>query len=134
MTLPRVSSATLELIKFAMVGGLNTLVGFVVFSSAIYVTDGKIALSLVANIVVGILFNFFSYGYAVFRSWGINQFAKFTLAYAFLYLVNYAVIYLMTMRGLNIYAAQFINLFYLAPISYLLLSRWVFSRNSNISQ
>jgi hypothetical protein len=29
--------------------------------------------------------------------------------------------------GLNVYFAQFINLFYLAPISYFVFGRWVFT-------
>ena len=132
MAYVRNSLITHKLIKFVLVGGLNTLVGYIVFSLVIYLTDGNIGLSLAANIGVGILFNFLSYGYIVFKSWGAKQFAKFILVYVFLYVINYAVIYFMTMQGINIYVAQFLNLFYLAPISYFLLSKWVFIRTLNI--
>lgn len=118
-----------KLIKFLLVGCLNTMVGFIVFSVAIYLTDKNIGLSLAANIGTGIIFNFFSYGLAVFKALGINQFAKFALVYVFLYIINYGAIYLMTGYNINIYVAQFINLFYLAPVSYILLSTWVFGGN-----
>ena len=130
MNYNRASFNVSKLIKFALVGGLNTMVGFVVFSVAIYLTNKNIGLSLAANIVVGIVFNFLSYGLAVFKTLGKKQFARFVLVYVFLYIFNYSTLYLMTGQGINIYVAQFINLFYLAPCSYILLSRWVFARDS----
>jgi len=118
-----------KVVRFLIVGCLNTLVGFLVFSIVIYFSDGNIGLSLAINIVVGIFFNYLSYGIAVFNSLGIKQFSKFIIAYGFIYMINYAVLRAMLTSSLNIYLAQFINLFYLAPISYFLFSKWVFSKS-----
>ena len=115
-----------QFLRFLLVGGLNTIVGFIIFSLAIYVTNGNVGLSLAANIGVGVFFNFFSYGYGVFKNLGVRRFAKFVCAYALLYALNYFVLAAMMANGLNVYLAQFINLFYLAPISYLVLNRWIF--------
>lgn len=115
-----------KIIRFLLVGGLNTLVGFLVFSLAIYLSDGNVGLSLAANIGVGVFFNYLSYGIAVFKSLGKKQFAKFVLAYAFLYVINYVALKIMLDQQVNIYVAQFINLFYLAPLSYFIFNKQVF--------
>jgi len=115
-----------KIVRFLFVGGLNTLVGFLVFSLAIYLSNGNIGLSLAANIGVGVFFNYLSYGLGVFRSFGRKQFAKFVLAYAFLYLLNYAALLFMQGYQMNIYIAQFINVFYLAPLSYFIFNKLVF--------
>lgn len=113
--------------RFLLVGGLNTIVGFIVFSLTIYATNGNVGVSLAANIGVGVFFNFLSYGFGVFGSLGGRRFVKFVCAYAILYAVNYFALAIMTENGLDVYLAQFINLFYLAPISYLSFNRWVFN-------
>jgi putative flippase GtrA len=121
-----------KIVRFLFVGGLNTLVGFLVFSMAIYLSNGNIGLSLAANIGVGVFFNYLSYGLGVFRSFGKRQFAKFVLAYAFLYLLNYAALQLMQGYQMNIYLAQFINVFYLAPLSYLIFNKLVFVQPADL--
>jgi len=121
-----------KIVRFLFVGGLNTLVGFLVFSLAIYLSNGNIGLSLAANIGVGVIFNYLSYGLGVFRSFGRKQFAKFVLAYAFLYLLNYAALLFMQGYQMNIYIAQFINVFYLAPLSYFLFNKLVFVKSAKL--
>jgi len=120
-----------KIVRFLFVGGLNTLVGFLVFSLAIYLSNGNIGLSLAANIGVGVFFNYLSYGLGVFRSFGKRQFAKFVLAYAFLYLLNYAALQLMQDYHMNIYLAKLVNVFYLAPLSYLIFNKLVFVQSAD---
>lgn len=96
------------------------------FSVAIYLTDENVGFSLAVNIVIGVFFNYLNYGYSVFKSLGMKQFGKFTLAYLMLYVINYLALNLMIEIDFNVYFAQFINLFYLAPLSYLIFNRWVF--------
>lgn len=122
-----------KIIRFLLVGGLNTLVGFLVFSLAIYLSSGNVGLSLAANIGVGVFFNYLSYGIAVFKSLGKKQFAKFVLAYAFLYVINYVALKIMLGQQMNIYVAQFINLFYLAPLSYFIFNKLVFVAAPNVT-
>lgn len=121
-----------KIVRFLLVGGLNTLVGFFVFSLAIYLSTGNVELSLAANIGVGVFFNYLSYGIAVFKSLGKMQFAKFVLAYAFLYLINYIALQIMLLEQMNVYAAQFINIFYLAPLSYFIFNKLVFVKSASV--
>lgn len=121
-----------KIVRFLFIGGLNTLVGFIVFALAIYLSNGNIGLSLAANIGVGVFFNYLSYGLAVFRSFGKRQFAKFVLAYAFLYLLNYVALQFILGFQMNIYIAQFINVFYLAPLSYFIFNKLVFVRPDDL--
>lgn len=117
-----------KIIKFIFVGGLNTLVGFVVFAFSIYITNGNISLSLLSNIGIGIFFNYLSYGVGVFKSLGQRQFTKFVIVYLALFMINYVAHMIGRHWGVNVYLAQFVNLFYMAPLSYYLLSRFVFIR------
>lgn len=115
-----------KIVRFLFTGCLNTLVGFIFFSLALYISDGNIWFSLATNIGVGIFFNYLSYGFGVFKCSGKSQFAKFVLAYAFMYLLNYIVLKFMLGFQVDIYIAQLINLFYLAPLSYFILNKLVF--------
>jgi len=115
-----------KIFRFLLVGGLNTFVGFIVFMLAIYLSNGNVALSLAANIGVGVFFNYMSYGVGVFNTLGVMQFIKFILVYAFLYMVNYVALQIMLNQQMNVYIAQFVNILYLAPISYLLFNKLVF--------
>jgi putative flippase GtrA len=114
-------------LRFILAGVLNTVFGFLIFSLTIYITNGNVALSIGANIVIGVFFNFLTYGYGVFRDLAVQRFFKFVCAYAVLYGVNYFSLVIMEGYILNIYLAQFIILFYLAPLSYFVLNRFVFN-------
>lgn len=116
-----------KIICFLLVGGLNTLVGFLVFSLAIYLSNGNIGFGLAANIGFGVFFNYLTYGTAVFKSMGIKKFIRFIFAYAFLYAVNYFALHILIDNKVNIYIAQFANISYLAPLSYFLFSKFVFA-------
>lgn len=115
-----------KIIRFLLVGGLNTLVGFVIFAMAIYITEGNVALSLLVNIGAGVVFNFFSYGVGVFKSLGVWCFGRFVAAYVLLFVINYVALRVEAGWGLSVYLAQFINIFYMAPLSYYLLNRFVY--------
>ncbi|SFU91501.1 GtrA-like protein [Polaromonas sp. YR568] len=119
-----------QIVRFLLVGVLNTAMGFAVFAVAAFLTQGNIAISLASNIVVGIFFNFLTYGLGVFNSLGKVQFLKFVLAYLSLYFINYTALSFLRGHGLNIYLAQLINIVYLAPLSYLIFNRLVFVRRA----
>ena len=115
-----------KIIRFLLVGGLNTLVGFLVFSLAIYLSNGNVGLGLAANIGFGVFFNYLTYGAAVFKSMGVKKFIRFVFAYAFLCAVNYFGLRILIHGKINIYVAQFASISYLAPLSYFLFSNFVF--------
>jgi len=114
-------------LRYLLVGVLNTSVGFLIFSLAIYFTNGNAELSLAANIVVGVFFNYMSYGLAVFKSFSKFQFVKFLMSYLTIYLINLGAVNLMLDLGVNIFVAQFFNVLYLAPLSYFIFSKFVFT-------
>jgi len=117
-----------KIVRFLLVGGLNTLVGYAVFSLAIYETNGNITLSLLANIGVGVFFNYLSYGVGVFRSLGKQQFIKFCAAYLLIFVINYVALTIGKHWKLNVYLIQFINIFYLAPLSYYIFNKYVYAK------
>lgn len=115
-----------KIFRFFLVGVLNTVIGMAVFSFAFYLSNGDVRFSLLANVVVGAIFNYLSYGIAVFENLGKRQLVSFLLTFVSLYFINHAGMQLMMGLGMNIYLAQLINVLCLSPILYVVLNKLVF--------
>ena len=69
-------------VKFVLVGGINTLFGFSIFSACVYLTRNPSA-SVVIGTVLGVLFNFNTYGRLVFKSRDNSRIFRFFAIYLF---------------------------------------------------
>lgn len=114
-------------VKFLLVGGLNTLFGYLVFSLGILLGAGS-ALALALTFVLGVVFNFHSTGRLVFRSRDPRKFVVFAAVYTGLYLVNLVSLRALRTAGLAPLASQAILVLPMALLSFFSLAR-VFSRN-----
>jgi SAM-dependent methyltransferase/putative flippase GtrA len=76
-----------KLVKFFLVGGLNTLFGIIVYSVLILIGFNFIWASLL-GIIIGIIFNFQTYGGIVFKNRNIRLIFRFIGVYAVMYLFN----------------------------------------------
>lgn len=114
-----------QLIKFLVVGVLNTLFGYSLYALFIYIGLGYIfALSLAT--VLGVLFNFHTIGRLVFQSRDKKLVGKFFGVYAISFCINLALIKIFIAFGLNAYSAGAIALFPTTIISFLLNKFFVF--------
>ena len=95
-------------VKFILTGIVNTLVGYIIFVIALALSSQNIKISLLVNLLVGIVFNFFSYGFVVFNNLSAKQFLKFIISYLFLYVLNVNSISLLNGYEYNVYVAQLI--------------------------
>jgi putative flippase GtrA len=110
------------LLRFLLVGGLNTVFGYSVFSIAIYL-NVHYAIAALLGQVLGTLFNFGTISRLVFGSKDNTLFFKFIAVYVFTYLLNVA--------GLRIFSTFHVNMYLAAAIVTLPVSLVGFLLNKN---
>lgn len=113
-------------IRFLLVGGLNTVFGYLMFAFFAYLTDNA-TLSVILSNMVGVLFNFKTYGTLVFKSNDNGRIYRFVGAY--LFLITLQILSLKTLGHFGItnsYAAGGIIALPMAALSFLLMRKFVF--------
>ncbi len=81
------NSVKSRFVRFIIVGGLNSLFGYSVYSLMIWIGLSYIWATLVSQIM-GILFNFKTTGMLVFENTNKRLIVNFILSYVFIYCVN----------------------------------------------
>lgn len=115
-----------QLLRFLLVGGLNTLVGYAFFAGFLWLgMPYPIAIALAT--VLGVAFNFQSTGRLVFGGASTARLYRFLAVYALMYLVNVAAVAVLSRGGLNLLLANGLVLLPLALLSFVLQRRFVFS-------
>ena len=114
-----------RLIRFLVVGVLNSLVGYGLFSLFIYLGLHYSLASLVATIL-SVCFNFMSTGKLVFKQFGKTQAVRFALVYAFLYGLNILFLGGLLKTGMSEYLGGFILIPVMAAFAYVLHARFTF--------
>jgi len=111
--------------KFLVVGGLNTVVGYGLFAAFIIAGLGA-PLALALATVLGVLFNFKSFGLLVFRNGDGRLLPRFVAVYAGQYVVNLMCLRWLAALDLSPLLAQLLLLPPLSLASFLLMRRLVF--------
>lgn len=120
------ASRLAEFLRFGVAGVANTAFGFGAYS-ALVLLGIPVSVSLLVATVIGILFNFLTFGAFAFRQLDLRRLPRFLLAYTVVYLVNLAL--LDTVRSassLGPIASQLACLLVIAPAAYFLLRATVF--------
>jgi putative flippase GtrA len=91
-----------QLVRYLMVGALNTAFGYGVYALLLWVGLHYTAATL-ASTVLGILFNFKTYGTLVFKNRSNRLMLRFLAVYGFLYLCGNAWIFLLKKAGVTPY-------------------------------
>lgn len=114
-----------RLVRFLLIGALNSIFGFCVFSAMVLLGTGNLPALLAGNLA-GLVFNFFSTGGLVFRSLSLQAVPRFVLCYVTVLALNTALLgWLAPLAGNRILAQALLTL-PMAVLSYLIMSRWVF--------
>ncbi|MBI5890588.1 MAG: GtrA family protein [Nitrosomonadales bacterium] len=116
-----------RLIQFLGVGVLNTLVGYGIYAALVSI-DIPYLLALLSATIAGVIFNYFSFGRMVFKArGGWFVFRKFVAAYAVVYVINAALLSILTEGAyLNVYLAQGVCILPSVAMSWLLMNYWVY--------
>jgi len=119
-------------IRFLFVGGLNTLFGYGAF--AFFLTlHVHYSLAELLSTLLGILFNFKTYGALVFRNSDNRLLFKFLGVYGTTYLLAVSSIAVLKSFHMSAFVAGAILAVPMALISFLLNRKFVFRRNSRDS-
>ena len=114
-----------QLLRFVLVGGLNTAFGVGVYCLAIFIGLPYFIATLVSN-VLGVLFNFLTTGNLVFRNSNPLLITRFVACYVVIYFVNTAIVKLQLVAGFNSYWAGILATPIVALCSYGLLKYFVY--------
>ncbi len=115
----------MRLIRFVLTGGLNTAFGYACY--AFLVLAGlPLWLAVAGSTVIGVVFNFYSYGGLVFSETSPRFLPRFIGFYAALGLVNYGLLRLLATLGLGPLVSQALLLPVMAGLAYLGMRNFVF--------
>lgn len=118
-----------EIVRFLVVGGINTLFGYGMFAFFTYLGINYVLAVLYATIL-GIAFNYNTIGRIVFGKKDSSLVLKFVCVYVAIYLLNIIGLRILHAAGLNSYISGGILLLPIAFTSYILNSKFVFSAKS----
>jgi putative flippase GtrA len=115
----------IQLLRFLVVGGINTLFGYGIFALFILLHMNYVWAALLGQ-VCGVLFNFKTYGVLVFKNKNNRLILRFFGAYLVTYLLTIGFLKIFNIYGVNNLVAGAILLLPMALISFLLNKRFVF--------
>lgn len=114
-------------LRFLVAGAVNTLFGYAVYGVGV-AAAAPVWLALLAGMVAGTVFNFFTTGGYAFRQLARRRYPLFAACYLLVYGVNLLLIAWLSHWIQDKMVAQGLLLVPLALLSYVLMDRVVFNR------
>ena len=113
--------------KFIGAGTLNTIFGYSIYALLISL-DITYLYALFFSTLIGVIFNYFSFGHLVFNSTvGLVNFLKFVLTYTFIYFVNVMLLKIViVVFDFGLYGSQAFCLPVIISVTWFLMHYWVF--------
>jgi len=123
----------IRLLRFLVIGALNTLFSYVIYAGLILLGFHYFPASLTSTIL-GVIFNFFTTGRIVFHNVNNKRFILFVLVYGLTYVVNFLLLrWLIDGQGLEkLFAGALVTL-PVALLSYFLNAKLTFIHNNSTS-
>jgi putative flippase GtrA len=122
-----VSDGVKRFARFVIVGGVNTLVGYSLFTFFVFL-DMHYSLALFCSTVLGVLFNFKTTGRYVFKNSDNTLIIRFFGTYAVTYMLNLLFLKILIQAGCSTYLSGFLMLLPITIITFILNSRFVFRK------
>jgi len=116
-----------QLIRFLMVGVLNTIVGYLLYALFIY-SGLNYVLAILFSTILGILFNFKTIGKFVFENSDNALLTKFFLAYLITFAINVSIVSKLRSMSYDDYTAGFFAIIVSSAISFVLTKYLVFKK------
>jgi len=114
--------------KYLLIGGVNTVFGYCVFAFLLFFGIHYSLAVLVATIL-GVLFNFQSYGRLVFQAHSWNLLGRFVFVYTSIYLVNITLLLVFDLFVSNLYISGAMTTPVIAYLGYILNKRYVWIKS-----
>lgn len=113
--------------KFLLVGVLNTLFGYSLYSLLLFLGVHYAGATTLAS-GIGALFNFKTIGLLVFTNRDNRLIFRFLGMYIITWTLTIGLLWLCDQFGINLYLAGFVVVFPVAILSFLLQSKFVFAK------
>ena len=120
----------MQFIKFVLVGILNTLFGYGIWALLLYI-GLHYAVATVLSTILGVLFNFKTTGYLVFKNKDNKLLWKFIQIYILTTCLSILGLKCAKMADINLYYAGLFLTGIMAIISFLMQKYYVFRGNKN---
>ena len=114
-----------QFVRFLLVGGVNTLVGYGFFAFFLF-SGFHYTVSVLFATIIGVLFNFFTIGGIGFINSKNSLVFRFLSVYAIVYLLNIIGLRISELFNFNLYLSGAALVFPLALVSYTLNKKFVF--------
>lgn len=114
-----------KLIRFLLVGGLNTIFGYCTFAFFIFIGT-HYSLAVLLTTIFGVLFNFRTTGKLVFKNSDKRLFFKFIGVYGTLYVINVGILKVFSHFTVNMYLAGALLVLPMALLGFFLNKKFVF--------
>jgi len=118
----------IEPYKYLFIGGINTVFSYGIFAFFLFLGLHYSVAVLVAT-VLGVMFNFQTYGKFVFKNHSQHLITKFVLVYIVIYLINVSLLSLADIFLMDLYLSGAIVLLPVAYLGYILNKRFVWKKN-----
>lgn len=118
---------TAEFIRFVLVAMLNTLFGYGIYTLLVY-CGMHFSLATLISTILGVLFNFKTYGILVFKNSSNKLIFRFVLVYCVVYLCNIGGIALLKTLGISSYLAGAVMLVPVGLLGFILNKIFVYSQ------
>ncbi|MDR2512145.1 MAG: GtrA family protein, partial [Bacteroidales bacterium] len=121
---------TPHFVKFVFVGGLNTVFSLSIFYLGLWLGLHYTLATLISNIL-GILFNFKSYGRIVFKDKSNIMIFRYFVLYTFLWIGSNIFIFVLKKFGISPYLSGFFWVFPNAVVAYFASQKWIYNQKIN---
>ena len=110
--------------KYLLIGGFNTVFGYCVFAFLLFIGI-HYSLAVLGATILGVLFNFQSYGRLVFKNHSWYFLGKYITVYTFIYFVNLILLVIFDLLVANLYISGLMVIPFIAYLGYFLNKRYV---------
>ena len=114
--------------KYLLIGGVNTVFGYCVFAFLLFF-GVHYSLAVLVATILGILFNFQTYGRFVFKNHSWNLLGRFVFVYTTIYLVNITLLLVFDLLVSNLYISGAMATPVIAYLGYILNKRYVWVKS-----
>jgi len=118
----------LQFSKFLVVGLINTVIGYSIFTLLTFMGNGP-SVALLLTYVIAVQINYITTGRLVFSNASFSAFVPFIMAYVVIYCVNLIFLHTLMHWHISQLLAQAILLPFLAPLSFLIFRNSVFRKS-----
>ena len=113
-----------QLYKYLIVGGVNTVFGYSIFAILIFF-GFHYSLAVLIATILGVLFNFQSYGRLVFKNYSWYFLPRYITGYIIIYFVNLILLLMFDLLVSNLYISGLMVIPFIAYLGYFLNKRYV---------